>query len=142
MIVVEDVPATSHKQFAEGEGNMSQLGLLTGIYADVEAYGALIDRVIDRLGRGQVDPTEPDQKRLARLFVDGSDQGLASQSLEALMLDSLLRTSTAEPMADLKLLGERLQNGDVDQIYLRQLEELARKLEQKRVDIARQIRGR
>ena len=121
---------------------MSQLGLLTGIYADVEAYGALIDRVIDCLGRGQVDPTEPDQKRLARLFVDASDQGLASQSLEALTLDSLLRTSTAKPMADLKLLGERLQSGDVDQAYLRQLEELARKLEQKRVDIARQLRGR
>ena len=121
---------------------MSQLGLLTGIYADVEAYGVLIDRVIDRLGRGQVDPTEPDQKRLARLFVDDSDQGLASQSLEALMLDSLLRTSTAEPMADLKLLDERLQRGDVDQVFLRQLEELARKLEQKRVDIARQLRGR
>lgn len=121
---------------------MSQLGLLTGIYADVEMYGALIDRVIDRLARGQVDPTESDQKRLAQLFVDASDQGLASQSFEALMLDSLLRTSTAEPMADLKLLGERLQKGDVDRAYLRQLEELARKLEQKRVDIVRQMRGR
>ena len=121
---------------------MSQLGLLTGIYADVEAYGVLIDRVIDRLGRGQVDPTEPDQKRLARLFVDASDQGLASQSLEALTLDSLLRTSTAEPMVDLKLLGERLQIGDVDQAFLWQLEELARKLEQKRVELARRLRGR
>lgn len=121
---------------------MSQLGLLTGIYADVEAYGALIDRVIDRLARGQVDPTEPDQKRLARLLVDAGDHGLASQSLEALTLNSLLRTSTAEPMADLKLLGERLQSGDVDQAFLKQLEELARKLEQKRVDIARQLRGR
>ena len=121
---------------------MSQLGLLTGIYADVEAYGVLIDRVIDRLARGQVDPTEPDQKRLARLFVDASDQGLASQSLEALTLDSLLRTNTAEPMANLKLLGERLQSGDVDQAYLRQLEKLARNLEQKRVDIACQLRGR
>ena len=120
---------------------MSQRSLLTGIYADVETYGALIDRVIERLGRGQVDPTEPDQKRLARLFVDASEQGLASQSLEALTLDSLLRTSTAEPMADLKLLGERLQKGDVDQAFLRQLEELARKLEQKRVDLARQLRG-
>ena len=121
---------------------MSQLGLLTSVYADVEAYGVLIDRVIDRLAQGQTDPTEPDQKRLARLFVDASDQGLASQSLEALTLDSLLRTSTAEPMADLKLLGERLQNGEVDDAFLRQLEELARNLEQKRVDIARQIRVR
>ena len=121
---------------------MGQLGLLTGICADVEAYGVLIDRVIDRLARGQADPTEPDQRKLARLFIDASDQGLASRSLEALTLDSLLRTSTAAPMADLKLLGERLQSGDVDQAFLRQLEELAGKLEQKRVDVARQLWGR
>ncbi|MDE0077710.1 MAG: hypothetical protein OXO50_09335 [Caldilineaceae bacterium] len=121
---------------------MSQHGLLTNVYADVETYGVLIDRVIDRLARGLVNPTDPDQKKLAQLFVDADDQGLASQSLEALKLDSLLRTSTAAPMADLKLLGERLQQGDVDLAYLRQLEELARKLEQKRVDIARRLWGR
>ncbi len=121
---------------------MSDLSLLTGVYADVEAYGVLIDKVIERLGRGQADPTDPDQKKLAQLFVDAGDQGLASQSLEALTLDSLLRTRTAEPMANLKLLGERLQDGDVDQAYLSQLEELARKLEQKRADIARRLRGR
>ena len=121
---------------------MSELSLLTGVYADVEAYGVLIDRVIERLGRGEADPADPDQKKLAQLFVDASDQGLASQSIEALTLDSLLRTSTAEPMANLKLLGERLQKGDVDQMYLGQLEDLAKRLEQKRVDIARRLRGR
>lgn len=121
---------------------MSQQGLLTNVYADVEKYGVLIDRVIDRLARGQVDPTDPDQKKLAQLFIDADDQGLASQSLEALKLDSLLRTSAAEPMADLKLLGERLQDGDVDQAHLRQLEELARKLEQERAEIARRLWGR
>ncbi len=120
---------------------MSQLSLLTGVYADVEAYGVLIDSVIEQLGRGQADPTDPDQKKLAQLFVDASDYGLASQSLEALTLGSLLRTSTAEPMANLKLLDERLQSGGVDQAYLRQLEELTNELEQKRVDIARQLRG-
>lgn len=31
---------------------MSDLSLLRGVYADVEAYGTLIDRVIERLGRG------------------------------------------------------------------------------------------
>ena len=30
---------------------MSNLSLLTGVYADVEAYAVLIDRVIERLGR-------------------------------------------------------------------------------------------
>ncbi len=94
---------------------MSDLSFLTGVYANVEAYGALIDRVIERLGQGQFDPTDPDQKKLAQLFIDASDQSLESQSIEALTLDSLPRTSTGEPLANWKQLGERLQNGDVDQ---------------------------
>jgi hypothetical protein len=121
---------------------MSDLSLLTGVYANVEAYAVLIDRVIERLGSTGFDPTDPDQKRLAQLLVDTCDQGLESQSLEALTLDSLLRTSTGEPLADLKTLGERLQNGDVDQAYLRQLEKLAQGLEQERAEIARRLRGR
>ena len=121
---------------------MSDLSLLTGVYADVEAYGVLIDKVIECLGQGQVDPTDPDQKKLAQLFIDADDHGLASQSLEALTLDSLLRTSTGKPMANLKQLGERLQSGDIDSGYLRQLEELAQGLEQERADIARRLRGR
>ena len=121
---------------------MSDLSLLTGVYADVEAYGVLIDRVIERLRRYGADPTDPDQKKLAQLFIDASDQGLESQSLEALTLDSLLRTSTGEPLANLKQLGEQLQNGNVDQVYLRQLEKLAQDLEQERADIARRLRGR
>ena len=121
---------------------MSDLSLLTGLYASVEAYGTLIDRVIQQLGQGRVDPTEPDQKQLAQLLINASDQGLKSQSLEALMLDSLLRTNTGEPLSDLKRLGERLQNGDVDQAYLRELEVLAQGLEQKRVEVDRRLQGR
>ncbi len=121
---------------------MSDLSLLTGLYASVEAYGTLIDRVIQQLGRGRVDPAEPDQKQLAQLLINASDQGLESQSLEALMLDSLLRTNMGEPLADLKRLGNRLQNGDVDQAYLRELEVLAQGLEQERVEVARRLRGR
>ncbi|MYC96909.1 MAG: hypothetical protein F4X14_18265 [Caldilineaceae bacterium SB0661_bin_32] len=121
---------------------MSDLSLLTGVYANIEKYGVLIDRVIERLGREKADPTDPDQKKLAQLFVDASDQGLESQSSEALTLDSLLRTSSGKPLADLKQLGERLQKGDVDQAYLRQLGELAQGLEQERADIARRLRKR
>ena len=121
---------------------MSDLSLLTGLYASVEAYGTLIDRVIQQLGRGRVDPTEPDQKQLAQLLINADDQGLESQSLEALVLDSLLRTNTGEPLADLKQLGERLQNGDVDQAYLRELEVLAQGLDQERVEVDRRLQGR
>lgn len=121
---------------------MSDLSLLTGVYANVQTYGALIDRVLERLGRGEADPTDPDQKKLAQLLVDASDQGLGSESLEALTLDSLLRSSTGQPLGNLRQLGERLQKGDVDHGYLRQLEELAQGLERERAEVARRLRGR
>lgn len=39
---------------------MSDLSLLRGVYADVEAYGTLIDKVIERLGRGETDLPDPE----------------------------------------------------------------------------------
>ena len=123
---------------------MSDLSLLRGSYADVEAYGTLIDRVIERLGRRGTNLPDPDQKKLGRLLIDASDQGLESQSLEALTLDSLLRSNTGEPFTglELKQLGEHLLSGQVDVSYHKQLETLARRMEQKRAEIARQLRGR
>ena len=122
---------------------MSDLGLLTGVYANIEAYAVLIDRVIERLGRrGGTGPPDPDQKKLGQLLIDASDQGLESQSLEALTLDSLLRSNTGESLTGLKRLGECLLSGQVDVSYHKQLETLAQRLEQERVGIARQLRGR
>ena len=120
---------------------MSDMSLLTGVYADVEAYAVLIDRVIERLGREETGSVDPDQKRLGQLLIDASDQGLKSQSLEALTLDSLLRSNTGEPFAGLKRLGDRLLSGQVDVSYHKQLEMLAQRLEQERAEIARRIRG-
>ena len=121
---------------------MSELSLLTGVYADVEAYAVLIDRVIERLGQGGIGPPNPDQKKLGQLLIDASDRGLASQSLEALTLDSLLRSNTGEPLLGLKELGECLVSGQVDISYHKQLETLAQRLERERVGIARQLWGR
>ena len=121
---------------------MSDLSLLRGVYADVEAYGTLIDKVIERLGRGRTRLPDPNQKKLGQLLIDAGDQGLESQSLEALTLDSLLRSNTGEPLAGLKELGEHLLSGQVDVSYHKQLETLARRLEQERAEIARQLRGR
>ena len=123
---------------------MSDLSLLRGVYADVEAYGTLIDKVIERLGRGRTHLPDPNQKKLGQLLIDASDQGLESQSLEALILDSLLRSNTGEPFTDLDLkqLGEHLLSGQVDVSYHEQLETLAQRLEQERAEIARQLRRR
>lgn len=121
---------------------MSDLGLLTGVYADIEAYAVLIDRIIERLGQGGTNLPDPDQKKLGQLLIDASGQGLESQSLEALTLDSFLRSNTGEPLAGLKELGECLLSGQVDVSYHKQLEMLAQRLEQERAEIARRIRGR
>ena len=80
-----------------------------------EAYAVLIDKVIEQLGREGTGPPNPDQKRLGQLLIDASDQGLESQSLEALTLDSLLRSNTGEPFAGLKGLGECLLSSTLDQ---------------------------
>ncbi len=123
---------------------MSDLSLLRGVYADVEAYGTLIDKVIERLGSRGTGPPDPEQKKLGRLLINASDQGLKSQSLEALTLDSLLRSNTGEPFASLNLkqLGEQLLSGQVDASYHIQLETLAQRLEQERAEIARRLRRR
>jgi hypothetical protein len=121
---------------------MSDSSLLTGVYANVEAYGTLIDRVIDRLRISGSDPTSPEQNRLARLLIDASDHGRSSKSLEALILDSLLRSSTGQSIVNLRKLGERLLTKDVDRAYQKQLETLAKGLEEERAQVAGRLRGR
>ena len=121
---------------------MSDLSLLRGVYADVESYGTLIDNVIKRLGQGGTVLPNTEQKKLGQLLIDASDQGLKSQSHEALTLDSLLRSNTGESWVGLKPLGERLLSGPIDAGYHKQLEKLAQRLEQERASIARRLRRR
>lgn len=121
---------------------MSELSLLTGVYANVEAYASLIDTVLGRLRSGGSSPSDPDQTRLGRLLVDASDQGRSSQSLEALLLDSLLRSPSGERLTDLKSLGQRLLAGNVETSHQRQLEMLAKGLEKERAEVAGRLRGR
>lgn len=52
---------------------MSDLSLLNGVYAHVETYAVLIDKVIERLGRERTGPPDSDQKRLGQLLIDASD---------------------------------------------------------------------
>ena len=118
---------------------MSDLSLLTGVYTDVEAYGEMIDRVIKQLAQGVPNPPDPDQKKLGQLLMNAGDQGLESQSLEALILDTLLRSNTGEPLAGLQQLGKCLLNGQVDISAKKQLEALAQRLEQERAEIARRL---
>ena len=62
----QDAIEFENRRQSSGGYNMSDLSLLTGVYVNVEAYGTLIDRVIQQLGQGRADPTDPDQKRLAQ----------------------------------------------------------------------------
>lgn len=121
---------------------MSDLALLTGVYANVEAYATLVDKVIAGLRNPVTDQSSREQAKLAQLLIDASDQGRASQSLEALIFDSLLRAESGEQRVDLKLLGERLLSGDVDKTCQRQLEILAKELEKERAEVATRLRGR
>ena len=119
---------------------MSNLSLLRSVYADVETYGTLIDKVIGQLGEAGTGQLNPDQKKLGRLLIDASNQGITSQSVEALTFDSLLRSSTGEPFAGMKQLGEHLLSSQVDVSCQKQLESLAQQLERERAAIARRLR--
>jgi hypothetical protein len=121
---------------------MSDLSLLTGVYANVEAYATLIDKVIERLRATGSDPANPEQSKLGQLLIDASDQGRSSRSLEALVLDSLLRSDSGECAIDLKQLGQRLLTSNVDRGFLKQLEVLAKELEKERAEVAGRLRGR
>jgi hypothetical protein len=121
---------------------MSDLSLLTGIYANVEQFASLIDKVIEQ-ARTQVSTTPGSpQMRLGRLLVDAGDQGQSSGSYEALMLDSLLRDATGETPLDLPRLGQRLLEGTISPADQKQLEILAQGLERERSEVAGRLRGR
>lgn len=121
---------------------MSDLSLLTGIYANVEHFASLIDTVIEH-ARTHVSATAgSEQMRLGQLLVDAGDQGQTSESYEALMLDSLLRNATGETPLNLPELGQRLLAGTISPSDQRQLEILAQGLERERSEVAGRLRGR
>lgn len=121
---------------------MSDLSLLSGVYANVEVFAALIDKVIERIGAEGATTVHEDQRHLGQLLVDAADRGRASGSYQALMLDSLLRDATGAPLLDLDRLGQRLLAGGADAADLKQLEILAKGLERERSEVAGRLRGR
>ncbi|NWG54817.1 MAG: hypothetical protein HXY28_13970 [Hydrogenophilaceae bacterium] len=121
---------------------MSDLSLLSSVYANVEEFASLIDAVIQRVRQDGAAVPNADQTHLGQLLVDASDHGRSAQSYEALMFDSLLRTRTGEPLLDLEKLGRRLLAGPIDASDQRQLEILAAGLEQERTDVANRLRAR
>jgi hypothetical protein len=121
---------------------MSDLSLLNGVYANVELFASLIDTVIERVRKDGGSAPDTDQTRLGQLLIDASDQGHSSESYDALILDSLLRSSTGELLLDLGRLGKRLLSGNVDAADQKQLETLAKGLERERSEVASRLRGR
>ena len=121
---------------------MSDLGLLSGIYANVDNFASLIDKVIEHIRKDGGGSPDSEQAQLGRLLIDTLDHGQASGSYEALVLDSLLRSSTGEPFVNVGRLGKRLLSGEVDSSDQKLLEKLATELEKERSDVASRLRGR
>jgi hypothetical protein len=121
---------------------MSDLSLLTGIYANVEHFASLIDTVIEHARTNVTVAPGDAQRRLGQLLVDAGDQGQTSRSYEALILDSLLRDASGETPLDLPQLGLRLLAGTISSSDQKQLEILAQGLERERSEVAGRLRGR
>ena len=75
-----------------------------------------------------------------RLLIDASDQGFESQSVEALRLDSVLRSETGGSMTGLEQLGFRLLNGQADTETRERLRSVAQRLEMRREELGRLLR--
>ena|ERR1700733_6167070 len=121
---------------------MSDVSLLTGVYANVEYFAALIDKVIEEAQTNVAATPSDAQRQLGQLLVDAADQGQTSGSYEALMLDSLLRDAFGRRPLDLPQLGERLLAGTIRPSDQKQLETLAQGLERERSEVAGRLRGR
>jgi hypothetical protein len=121
---------------------MSDLSLLTGIYASVEQFASLIDTVIEHARTNVAAPPGDAQRRLGQLLVDTGDQGQTSGSYEALMFDSLLRDASGQTPLDLPGLGLRLLVGTIGSSDQEQLEAIAQGLERERSEVAGRLRGR
>ncbi len=121
---------------------MSDLSLLTGVYANVETYAALIDSVIESLRHPPSGNAASERAKLANLLIDASTQGRSNRSREALMFDTLLRDELGQQHIDLKALGQRLLSDTIDKTSRAQLESLARHLERERAEVANRLRGR
>ncbi len=121
---------------------MSDLSLLTGIYANVEHFASLIDTVIEHMLTKVTAPPGDAQRRLGQLLVDAGDQGQTSRSYDALMLDSFLRDMSGKTLLNLPQLGLRLLAGTVSSSDQKQLEILAQGLERERSEVAGRLRGR
>ena len=120
---------------------MSDLGLLAGVYANVENYGLLIDRVLEKISKGDSDPVNDDQLSLARILIEAGSLEKREESVTGLILNSLLRDKYGEPVTDLKRLGESLLSGSIGAASVRQLEQISKKLEEERTAVAHRLRG-
>jgi hypothetical protein len=121
---------------------MSDVSLLTGIYANLEQFASLIDTVIEHARTNVTAGPGDAQRRLGQLLVDTGDQGQSSGSYDALLLDSLLRDASAETPLNLPQLGQRLLAGTINYSDQKQLEVLAQGLERERSEVAGRLRGR
>ena len=121
---------------------MSDISLLTGIYANVENFASLIDTVIERARTHVAVTPGVAQRRLGQLLVDAGDQGQTSGSYEALMLDNLLRDATGETPLDCPSSASAFFAGTVSPSDQKQLEILAQGLERERSEVASRLRGR
>ena len=121
---------------------MSNLSLLSGVYANVEGFASLVDDVIQSARINAQGMTHGSQTRLGKLLIETGDQQSIPQSYEALVLESLLRNSNGRPLADLAPLGRRLLSGPISPSDQALLEILAKKLERERSEVISRLRGR
>ena len=119
---------------------MSDIGVHSNVYQRVRDYGQLIDEVILGLRSRVAAPMDPSRRRLGELLIGAA--AAPSTDLQAAWLGLLIGGADAAARADWVRIGHALLSStavETDALY--KLEELARRLEDRRTEALAKMRG-
>lgn len=118
---------------------MSDIGVHSNVYQRVRDYGQLIDEVILALRSGATSPTDPSRRKLGELLV-----GLAAaspQDLRTAWLGMLIGGTDPSARTEWEGIGRALLSTAVNPAVVDKLEDLARRLEDRRTEALARMRG-
>jgi len=118
---------------------MSDIGVHSNVYQRLKEYADLVDEVLVGVKSKTVSDVEARRRQLAELLV-GIDAA-PPLDLRAAWLSMLLGGVGTQDRAEWARLGRALLSPDVDPHLLDRLEELAGRLEQRRVEAFGKLRG-
>lgn len=118
---------------------MSDIGVHSNVYERVRDYGQLVDEVLLGIRSKKTTPKDPARRKLGELLV-----GLGSATptdLQTAWLGMLIGSADPKTRDRWVRTGNALLSANIDGDALDRLEQLARRLEERRTDALAKMRG-